>query len=540
MSGNLSRKTPTWASLATVVIIICIIAVNFVACGSGSKKSSEAAKVKQVEVVRAVRDEIRDELELSGTIEPESRVTIFPEIAGTIIVISAEEGDQVEEGQTLAVIEHEKLSLQEEQAEAAYQSAQAAYEQAKKLARVRVESQVAQARAQLAGAESTRQQVLDLAETRTASQVGQAEASLASLQANLEKIIRGAREEDRKQAQATVNQAKANFSNAESNYKRMKTLFESGAISSQSFEQAQTQLDVSQAQYEVAVQQMTLIEEGAREEDIEAMKSQVKRAEAALDLARAQAETKSWEKDIALAESQAEAASAALKSAEALEVAKSWEAEITHARATADQARAALDLARRVVADATITAPVTGVVSRRYLDRGAKALPGAPIFEIVNVETVKAVVSVLESDMNKVKLKDKAWIQVGALSEPVPGVVSLISPILELTKRSVKVEITIDNDEMGLRPGMFAKVTIPVEVHNNVIIPLSTIIEDNPQDTGTVFVVADGKSNRRKVDLGLSQGNVIEVTRGLAEGEFVVTAGQHSIQDGQKVTVTKP
>ncbi|MFC1718819.1 efflux RND transporter periplasmic adaptor subunit [Candidatus Poribacteria bacterium] len=283
-----------------------------------------------------------------------------------------------------------------------------------------------------------------------------------------------------------------------------------------------------------------MTEEGAREEDIEAMKSQVKRAEAELDLARALAETKSWEKDIALAESQVEAASAAVRSAEASEAAKSWEAEITYARTAADQARAALDLARRVVADATITASVTGVVSRRYLDRGAKALPGVPVFEIVNVETVKAVVSVLESDMNKVELKDKAWVRVDALTEPVSGAVSLISPVLEPAKRSVKVEITIDNSEMDLRPGMFAKVTIPVEVHNNVIIPLSTIIEDNPQDTGTVFVVADGKSERRKVDLGLSQGNVIEVTRGLAEGEFVVTAGQHSIQDGQRVTVTKP
>ncbi|MFC1717101.1 HlyD family secretion protein [Candidatus Poribacteria bacterium] len=260
MSGNLSRKTPIWASLANVVVIICIIVVNFVACGPGGEKSSEVAKVRQVEVVRAVRDEIRNELELSGTIEPESRVTVFPEIAGTIITMSAEEGDHVKEGQTLAVIEHEKLTLQEAQAEAAYQSAQAAYEQAEKLARVRVESQVAQARAQLAGAESTRQQVLDLAETRTVSQIGQAESTLASLQANLEKIIHGAREEDRKQTQAAVNQAKANLANAESNYNRMKTLFEGGAISSQSFEQAQTQLDVAQAQYEMATQQMTLIE----------------------------------------------------------------------------------------------------------------------------------------------------------------------------------------------------------------------------------------------------------------------------------------
>jgi RND family efflux transporter MFP subunit len=442
------------------------------------------------------------------------------------------------------VVEHEKLTLQMSQAEAAHQAAQAAYEQAEKLAKIRMESQIAQARAQLAGAESAYQQVLDLAETRALSQTGQAEAALASLQANLEKIIRGAREEDRKQVQAAVDQAKANLANAKSNYARMEKLFESSAISIQSFEQAETQLDIAQAQYDIAIQQMTLIEKGAREEDIEAVKGQVKQAEAALDLARAQAETKTWEKDIALAESQVEAASAALRSAEALEAAKSWEAEITYAKTAATQAKAALDLARRMVADATIRAPIAGIVSRRYLDQGAKASPAAPIFEIVDVKKVKAVVSVLESDLGKLSLRDKASVQVDALTEPVSGEVSLISPIIEPAKRSAKVEIMIDNESMDLRPGMFAGVRILVEAHDNVVlIPRSAVIEDlgSPSaKTGIAVVVEDGVSKRRQVQLGLVQGNVVEITRGLTEGESVVTAGQHSLQDGEKVTVVKP
>ena len=541
MSKNQLKKALISAFVVVIVITIGAIALKLITGDPEGPTAAIASTVKQVQVMEATRGEIRDALELSGTIEPNSQVTVFPEIAGTIITISVDEGDRVKRGQTLAVIEHEKLTLQLTQAEAAYQAAQTTYEQAEKLARIRVESQIAQARAQLAGTESAYQQVLGLAETRTISQIEQAEAALASLQANLEKIIRGAREEDRKQAQAAVNQAEANLVNAKSNHARMGKLFESSAISIQSFEQAVTQSDIAQAQYDTAVQQMTLIEKGAREEDIEAMRAQVKQAEAALVLARAQAETKTWEKDIALAESQVEAASAALKSAEALEAAKSWEAEILYAKTTATQAKAALELAKRMVADATIRAPITGIVSRRYLDQGGRASPTAPIFEIVDVKTVKAVVSVLESDLSKLKLKDKAWIQVDALTEPVSGEISLISPILEPAKRSAKVEIMIDNEGIDLRPGMFAKVRILVEVHDNaILIPRSAVVEDSLGDTGTVLVVEEGISKRRQVGLGILQENVIEITRGLTEGELVVTVGQHSLKDGEEVTVVKP
>ena len=537
---KLLKKMPIYASVPVALLVIVVIVLVVMRQPKGPMESV-AANAKRVEVIKATHGTIRDVLELSGTIEPKARVTVFPEIAGTIITMPFEEGNPVRKGQVLAVIEHEKLQLQMVQAEAAYHAAQTAYDQTKKLAKINVESQIAQARAQLVGAESAQQQVLDLAETRTMLQIEQAEAALASLQANLEKIISGAREEDRKQAQAAVQQAQANLANAKSNHVRIKKLFDNGAMSSQSLEGAQTQLEIAQAQYDMAVEQRNLIEKGAREEDIDAMKAQVRQAKAALKLVRTQAETKTWEKDIALAESQVQAAQAALRAAEALAVAKSWEAEIIAAEANVTQAQAALGLAKRMVADATVTAPITGVVSRRSLDLGGKASPLAPLFELVDIATVKAVVSVLESDLSKLELKDTAQIQVDALAQSIEGEISLISPILERAKRAAKVEIMIDNSEMDLKPGMFAKVTIPVEVHDNVIlIPRSAVIEDGQQDSGTVFVVEYGKSKRREVALGLSQENVIEISKGLAEGELVVAAGGHSLKDDEEVTAMKP
>ena len=121
------------------------------------------------------------------------------------------------------------------------------------------------------------------------------------------------------------------------------------------------------------------------------------------------------------------------------------------------------------------------------------------------------------------------------------GEISLISPTLDPSSRTAKIEIRVDNPGMNLKPGMFAKATIPVEIHENtILIPRSSVLEDANRDLRSVFVVADGLSNRRTIEIGLSQGSEIEVTQGLVEGDTVVVAGQHALTDGESVTVVVP
>ncbi len=505
---------------------------------SPSNRSIETgASAKPVEVIEAKQGEIRSELNLSGTVDAKAKVTIFPRVAGQIINLPVEVGQQVAKGDLLAVVEYEELELNLRQAKASYRAAKAVYQQAQQLAKIQVESQVVQAQAGLSAAEISLQQVRDLSETRTKSQIEQAEAGLASLRANLEKIKRGAREEDRKQAEASVNQAKANLISAENNSERMQQLFQDGAISLQSFENAETQLNISKAQYQMTLEQQKLIKKGAQEEDIEAMEAQVQQAKAALDLARASSETKSWEKDIALAESQIEAAKAGLKTAQlALDVG-SWEVEIISAETRMVQAQTALDLAKKRLDDASIRASISGVISARNLDLGGMAALTTPVFEIVEMDQVKVIVNVIESDLNKIELGRQVTIEVDALSEAVEGQISQISPTLDLASRSVKVEIRVDNRNVQLKPGMFAKVRIPVDVRENVVlIPRSALIESG-EDSASVFTVdTANKGQRRLVQLGLIQNDVVEVG-GIKVGEKVIVAGQFSLKAGELVKI---
>lgn len=531
-----------WIIILIILIAIAAIFIRSALREQGAESVAVATVIKAVEVMKVSRGEIRSELQLSGTIEANSRVTVFPEVPGKIIQMNVDEGARVKKGQTLAIIEHEELKLQVRQAEAVLRASQTALDQAFQLAEIRVESQINQAKAQLDSATTALQQVEDLSQTRTTSQVEQAKAGLESLKANLEKIKRGARDEDLRRGKASLDGAQANRNNAQSNYQRMKKLFENGAISKQSFEAAETQLEVAKSQYEVAREQYALIQNGARDEDIQAMEAQVAQAEAALKLAYAQADTKTWEKDKALAKSQVEAAQAALKAAEALAAAKSWEAEIIAAETAREQAKVALSLAQERFSDATITAPMDGILSIRHLDPGGLALPNAPIFEIVDMDTVKATVSVIEADLRKLDPENQeAWIAVDALTQPVNGKISLVSPVLDRASRSAKVEIVIENANLHLKPGMFAKVTIPVEIYQNaILLPRSAIIEDTIKKTHTVFVVVDGRGKRRQVEIGLTEGSRVQINNGISEGEQVVIAGQHTLKDGEEVTVMNP
>jgi len=531
--------------LIVILVVLAIAAILVVprflkSPTSEIEQTESAAVLKPVEIIKAKRGEIRSELELSGTIQAESQVNVFPKIAGRIIELNVDEGDNVEKDAPLATIEREELELAVQQAEATLEAAETAYSQAQQLAEIRVHTQVTQAKAQHRAAEIARQQVVDLSEIRTVTQIDQARAALESL--NLEKIKSGARDEDRQQAQAGLSQAEANLANAKSNHTRMLQLFENGAISQQSLEGAKTQLDIAVAQHKIASEQVQLIDNGARAEDIQAMEAQVQQAEASLRLAETQAATKTWEKDIELAQSQVETAHAGLISAEALENAKSWESEIISAKTGRTQAQVALRLAQKRLKDATIRAPMSGIVSKRHLDLGGMAVPTAPLFEIVNIDTVKVSVDAIEAQLSELALNQQAIIAIDGITTPMSGSIVFISPTLEVMRRTAKVEILIDNPEGTIKPGMFAKVTVPVKIHTDaIIISRASLIGDAGAKTQNVFVIdEDSVSQRRPVEIGLSRGAEVEVLSGITEGEAVVTAGQHALKDGESVRVVNP
>lgn len=519
--------------ITTSSIIICFLSVS--EANTSSQKNEEATLV---EVASVEVGNITQELSLVGDIEAQAQVLVFTKIPGKIQELNVEVGSSVRMGDVLAVVEHKELQLGVNQSEAALKAAQAALTQAKALSKIKIMSQVRQAQAGLSAAKAAFDQVKDISFTRTTTQIAQAEAGLEAIKASLKKIKEGAREEERKQVEAVVEQVQAGLDNAQMNYERMKKLFEQGAISKQTFEGIETQYTVAKAQYEVATQQLKLINEGAREEDIQAVEAQVKQAEAALQMAKTMLDTKSWEKDIALAKAQVQQAEAGVEAAMALEEAKSWEAEITGAEMAVAQAKVGLELALQRLSDATITAPISGIISQRTAELGGMAAPQAPLFEIVDMDVVKAKVSVIESELGKIKMGDEALISVEALPEPVKGKVTLISPTLDKMSRTAMVEISIDNSDYKLKPGMFARAKIIYSKHASTLLAPSSAVVYKDGKT-FVYAVRGDLAKMESVEIGFTSTaeDKTEIVSGLSSGDKVIVSGHFGLKDGAKVKV---
>jgi RND family efflux transporter MFP subunit len=530
-----------------VIIILAIVGLAVWRVGAIMKTRSQARIVTEelpisVEVQTVKRGMIQNELAFVGNIIADAEVTVFPKTMGRIEKMMVDEGSNVTKGAVLAKLEDKELSLRVRQAEVGLDTAKTAYSQAKALAEVRTKSQVAQAEAGLLGAEASLKQVQDIAKTRVSSQLDQAQASLDALKTNLKKIKDGARPEEKKQVEATVQQARAGMENAQADLDRIEKLYNDGAVSKQTLDAARTRTTVANAQFDMASQQLKLVETGARAEDIQAMELQIKAAGSGLEIARSMSDSKSWEQDIEMAKSRYNQAKSALEVAQSFEKAKSWEAEIAGAEAGVKQAETMVALAKEALGYATVTAPISGTISKSNLDTGGMASPAMPIFTIVNANNVKAVIDVPEANLTKISLNKKAFVSTVNLSEPLDGQITLISPVIKPMTRTATVEISIDNSAHKLKPGAFARVTIPLDVSKDTtIVSRSAVLEEKGKDSANgkyLFVVENDKAIRRKVEVGLTQGDILEILSGVQAGEKVVISGQNLLKDSGKVKIT--
>ncbi|NOZ64437.1 MAG: efflux RND transporter periplasmic adaptor subunit [Caldiserica bacterium] len=209
------------------------------------------------------------------------------------------------------------------------------------------------------------------------------------------------------------------------------------------------------------------------------------------------------------------------------------------ARARVEELKSALSLARIQLADSTITAPIGGIIARKFVEEGdmvtaTTQLRGTPIVAIVDMDTVKITVSVDEKDIAKLKIGERAEIKVDAYPGKIfPGRVARISPTFDPLSRTALVEIDVPNPGHYLKPGMFARIKVIIQEHNNALKVRKEAIINGIN----VFVVKEGKASLRNIVPGIQEGDWVEVLSGVAEGEDVVIRGQKFLKDGMKVKV---
>jgi len=184
---------------------------------------------------------------------------------------------------------------------------------------------------------------------------------------------------------------------------------------------------------------------------------------------------------------------------------------------------------------APVESALAGTIGRVYVDIGQNVTSQTPVALVVNADKVKIGLDVPEIYLPKVSLGQEAVISVDAYpGEGFKGIVTKVSPVLDLATRSAPIEISVDNPEHRLKSGMFARVRLILEKRQNVPAILKEAIigkEIEPY----VFMIKDNKAYLRKITLGIRQGPYYEVKEGLKEGEYVVIMGQQRLSDTTEV-----
>ena len=217
---------------------------------------------------------------------------------------------------------------------------------------------------------------------------------------------------------------------------------------------------------------------------------------------------------------------------------------VDESAATLQVAQAKLELARATAARLRIVAPFDGIAGIRSISVGDYLKDGADIVNIEDMDAIFVDFRLPERFQTKVQRGQPALVDLDALpGRQYRAFVQAIDPLVDANGRSVGVRACIDNRQLQLRPGMFARITAVFGERDNArVIPEEAIV---PQ-AGRQFVIklVDGPdqdtkiAQRVEVKVGIRRPGRVEVTEGLQLGDMVITAGQQRVQkDGMPVRV---
>lgn len=199
--------------------------------------------------------------------------------------------------------------------------------------------------------------------------------------------------------------------------------------------------------------------------------------------------------------------------------------------------KAAYELAQLNVKHSTIRAPISGIISQRLVKVGNMVNTDQEVFKVTDFDPLLAVLHVPEHEMSKLNKGQTTQIRADAVQgEVFQGEVLRISPVVDPETGTFKVTLKVADRSRQLKPGMFARVRIVYDTHNNaLLIPKESVLTED--GNSSIFLIRDNLAYRKDIQTGLVNGSNIEVLGGLADSDTVVTTGQSSLQDSALVEI---
>lgn len=204
--------------------------------------------------------------------------------------------------------------------------------------------------------------------------------------------------------------------------------------------------------------------------------------------------------------------------------------------ATSARARAEADDARARIADRTIRAPLSGLVSLRTISAGSIVAAGAPIATVSDLSRIKLDFTVAETALRVLRRGQPIDVAAAAYpDETFSGAISTIDPLIDPSTRAVLVRAVLPNPGARLKPGMLLTVHVRTAERTALSVPELSVIGEG-EDRYVYIVGKDGKAVRTPVKTGLRDGGHIEVL-GLPAQARVISEGVVKVSDGVTVKI---
>ena len=507
--------------LKTVFSLVMAIASSvFALAGCGKPEENKVETVLNavaVETALATKQDIEETIQAQGTLAPGqgASVKISPVVAGRISLIKVKEGDRVTAGQIVAVLDSRTGRAMNQSASAALSVSEAQARQSGTAARATaIDSDNAISVAKLA---------LETAKSEKNASDQQAKTALLAAETDLSKTRAGSRPQEVAQAEQTTLQAKATLDRAETELERQQFLYDKGIAAKRVLDDATTAQRVAKSGYETAKQQESLIKAGARTEDVRASELRLRQAREA----QAQAEN--------AGNAKIDQAKAALKQARDGKL--NVQAKLQEAKAAAalvQQKEADLTTAQIANSTSEIRSPVSGTVVKRNQNPGDVADPATGILEISNLSSLNLIGNIAAEQGVAIKRGMQARITCLELpGQTFPGFVTNVGQVDPMTNLlSFRVAVSASSK---LRSGLFATAEIVIRrLDKSTVVPKKALI--TKEGKASIFVAgSDGVAKLKTVEVGVEQGENVQILKGVDPGEKVITLGQFELADGAKI-----
>jgi len=213
------------------------------------------------------------------------------------------------------------------------------------------------------------------------------------------------------------------------------------------------------------------------------------------------------------------------------------------AKAKSGVAVAGLQRIETLLSYAKITAPFSGVITKRWVDPGAlipaptssSTSKSGAVVTLMDFSTVRIDVAIPDTEAPFIKKDLPVKVTVNELPGPTfQGTITRFSYALDESTKTMATEIEISNPDLALRPGMWAAVEIELQKKENaLLIPAEALVIE--KNKNSVFVVRDKKALKVALTTGFDDGVNVEILKGCGPNDAVIVAGKQSVTDGQKV-----